>query len=88
MATGPGVRPREASGVARDMYEGARLADHRDKRSSEIGRIAGIVREADHWAKAAGRAITTREDIERAVDEHLQRSDRLRDRSLETFELK
>ncbi len=32
--------------------------------------------------------MTTREDIERAVDEHLQRSDRLRDRSLETFEQK
>ncbi|MDP4419499.1 Lon protease family protein, partial [Escherichia coli] len=32
--------------------------------------------------------MTTRDDIERAVDEHLQRSDRLRDRSLETFEQK
>jgi lon-related putative ATP-dependent protease len=83
-----GLQPVDASGVARVIDEGARLADHRDKLSIEIGRIADIVREADHWAKAAGRAITTREDIERAVDEHLQRSDRLRDRSLETFEQK
>lgn len=83
-----GLQPVDASGVARVIDEGARLADHRDKLSIEIGRIADIVREADHWAKAAGRTVTTREDIERAVEEHLQRSDRLRDRSLETFEQK
>ncbi|RTL66706.1 MAG: ATP-binding protein [Hyphomicrobiales bacterium] len=83
-----GLQPVDASGVARVIDEGARLADHRDKLSIEIGRIADIVREADHWAKAAGRSVTTRDDIERAVDEHLQRSDRLRDRSLETFEQK
>jgi len=82
------LKPVDASGVARLIDEGARLADHRNKLSIEIGRIADIVREADHWAGVAGRAMTTREDVVRAIDEHLQRSDRLRDRSLETFEQK
>ncbi len=82
------LQPVDAGGVARIIDEGARLADHREKLSIEIGRIADIVREADHWSKAAGRSTTTREDIERAISEHMQRSDRLRDRSMETFEHK
>ncbi|MDX2204384.1 MAG: ATP-binding protein [Hyphomicrobiaceae bacterium] len=83
-----GLQPVDASGVARVIDEGARLADHREKLSIEIGRIADIVREADHWAKSSGRSVTTREDIEQAIEAHMQRSDRLRDRSLETFEQK
>lgn len=82
------LKPVDASGIARVIDEGARFADHRDKLSIEIGRIADIVREADHWSSVAKRAVTAREDIVRAIDEHLQRSDRLRDRSLETFEQK
>jgi lon-related putative ATP-dependent protease len=79
------LKPVDAAGVARLIDEGARLADHRDKLSIEIGRIADIVREADHWADIAGHKVTTREDVARAIDEHTQRSDRLRARSLETF---
>lgn len=82
------LKPVDAAGVARLIDEGARLADHRDKLSIEIGRIADIVREADYWAGVAGHAMVTREDVARAIDEHTQRSDRLRARSLESFEEK
>jgi predicted ATP-dependent protease len=79
------LKPVDASGVARLIEEGARLADDREKLSIEIGRIADLVREADYWSSAAGRAVTGRDDVARAIAEHIQRADRLRDRSLETI---
>ncbi|MCB1511553.1 MAG: AAA family ATPase [Hyphomicrobiaceae bacterium] len=75
----------ERDGVARLIEEGARLADDREKLSIEIGRLADIVREADYWAGEAGRSLITRADIETAIEEHIQRSDRLRDRAQETI---
>jgi lon-related putative ATP-dependent protease len=80
------LQPVTADGVARLIEEGARLANDRDKLSIEIGRIADMVREANHWARAASRKETTRADVTRAIDERTQRADRLRDRSQETID--
>jgi lon-related putative ATP-dependent protease len=80
-----GLKPVDASGVARIIDEGARLADDREKLSIELGRISDIVREADYWSGQAKRKITTRQDVSRAIDEQIQRADRLRDRGLETI---
>jgi lon-related putative ATP-dependent protease len=80
-----GLKPFDASGVARLIDEGARLADDRDKLSIEIGRIADIAREADYWSGEAKRKVTVRQDVARAIEEQIQRSDRLRDRAQETI---
>lgn len=79
------LKPVDAAGVARLIDEGARLADDREKLSIEIGRISDIVREADHWSSKAGRKVTTRADVETALSEQIQRSDRVRDRTNETI---
>jgi lon-related putative ATP-dependent protease len=79
------LKPFDASGVARLIDEGARLADDREKLSIEIGRIADIAREADHWSSEARRKVTTKQDVARAVEEQIQRADRLRDRAQETI---
>jgi len=81
-----GLKPVEAAGVARIIEEGARMADDRDKLSIEVGRIADLVREADYWAQEAGREAISREDVARAVEERVQRSDRMRDRAQETID--
>ena len=73
----------DAAGVARVIDEGARLADDREKLSIEIGRIADLVREADYWAGEAGHDKIMRADVVRAIEEGIQRSDRLRDRAQE-----
>jgi len=80
-----GLKPFDAAAVARVIDEGARLADDREKLSIEIGRIADIVREADYWSGQAKRKITTRQDVARAIEEQIQRADRLRDRAQETI---
>ena len=79
------LKPLDAGAVARVIEEGARLAEDREKLSIQIGRISDLVREADYWSGRAERKITTREDIARATDEYVQRSDRLRDRAQETI---
>jgi len=77
--------PVDASGVARLIEQGARLADDRQKLSIEIGHLADLVREADFWARREGADIITRELVQRAVNEGIERADRIRDRSHETI---
>lgn len=79
------LKPVDASGVARVIEEGARLADDREKLSIELGHISDLVREADYWSSEAGREVTTREDVTRAIEEGIQRADRLRDRAQEVI---
>ena len=80
------LKPFDASGIARVIEEGARLADDREKLSIELGRISDLVREADYWSTQAGHDVTKREDVARAVEEAIQRADRLRDRSQEIID--
>jgi lon-related putative ATP-dependent protease len=80
-----GLKPLDAAAVARVIDEGARLADDREKLSIELGRIADIVREADYWSAQAGRKITGRADVVKAIDDQIQRADRLRDRAQESI---
>jgi lon-related putative ATP-dependent protease len=82
------LKPVTADGVARLIEQGSRLADDREKLSIEIGRIADIVREADFWAGEAKREKITQADVARAVEEHIQRADRLRDRAQEMIDRK
>ncbi len=80
------LRHMDAAGVARVIDEGARRAQDREKLSIEVGRIADLVRESDYWAGKAKHRLITHEDVTRAVEERVQRADRLRDRAQETFE--
>jgi lon-related putative ATP-dependent protease len=81
-----GLNPLDASGVARVIEEGARLADDREKLSIEVGHLSDLVREADYWSRKAGRTIITRADVARAVEAAVQRADRMRDRAHETID--
>ncbi|MEZ5923024.1 MAG: AAA family ATPase [Hyphomicrobiaceae bacterium] len=80
-----GVRHVDASGVARLIEEASRIADDNEKLSIEIGKIADIVREADFWAAEGGRSTISRADISQAVEEQIQRADRARDKTQESF---
>jgi lon-related putative ATP-dependent protease len=79
------LKPLDAAAVARVIDEGARLAEDREKLSIELGRISDIVREADYWSSQAKRKVTGRQDVARAIEEQIQRADRMRDRAQETI---
>jgi lon-related putative ATP-dependent protease len=78
-----GLRPFDRSAVARIVDHGSRLASDAEKLSTRTESALDLVREADYWANAAGREIATAADVERAIDEQIHRSDRLRRRLLE-----
>jgi predicted ATP-dependent protease len=73
-----GLKPIDASGVAKLMEESQRMAEDRDKLTIEVGRIADLVREADYWSDAASRKTTTGDDVLRAIKERAHRADRAR----------
>lgn len=80
------LRPVDATGVARLIDEGSRLADDREKLSIQVGNLADLIREADYWAGQMGQEMVSNEAVGRAIEERIQRSDRLRDRSQEGIE--
>lgn len=80
------LRHVDATGVARLIDEGSRLADDREKLSIEVGNLADLIREADYWAGQMGQEMVSNEAVGRAIEERIQRSDRLRDRSQEGIE--
>ncbi|HEY7670030.1 MAG TPA: ATP-binding protein [Hyphomicrobium sp.] len=63
------LKPVDVGGVAKLIEEAARKAGGNGKLSLRVGHIADLCREADHWAKSAGRNITSGEDVERALKE-------------------
>jgi predicted ATP-dependent protease len=66
------LKPLDVGGVAKLIDEAARKAGGNGKLSLDIGHIADICREADHWANGAGRNITSGEDVERALKERAE----------------
>jgi len=77
------LKPVDASGVARLIERGVRLANDNRKLSLEIGKLADIVREADYWAEAEGHATISEADVTKAIREQIRRTDRLREKSQE-----
>ncbi|MFY0610970.1 MAG: AAA family ATPase [Hyphomicrobiaceae bacterium] len=80
------LRHVDASGIARLIDEGSRLADDREKLSIEVGNLADLIRESDYWAGQMGLEMITNDAVARAIEERIQRSDRLRDRAQEGIE--
>lgn len=69
------LKPLEAKGVALLIDEAARMAGGNGMLSTEIGHIADLCREADHWAKSGGRDVTSAADVERALKERKERAE-------------
>jgi predicted ATP-dependent protease len=75
-----GLPPFAASGVAEVIRFGAREAGHKEKLSVEFGRVADLIREAGHWARAAGAAVVDASHVRQAIEERAYRSGRLADK--------
>jgi lon-related putative ATP-dependent protease len=72
--------PLLRSAVARVIEHGARLADDAEKLSAHMQGIADLLREADYWARQAGREAVALEDIQHALDTQQHRASRLKER--------
>jgi len=79
------LRPVDRDGVALLVEHASRIADHAGKLTLLVDQLNDILAEADHWAGEAGRAVITRADVQRALDERARRASRIRDRGRETI---
>jgi hypothetical protein len=75
----------DRDGVSLILEHAARIADHAGKLTLLIDQIKDVLTEADYWAAEAKNSVTTRADVQRALDERVHRSSRLRDRARESI---
>lgn len=80
-----GLLPFDRSGVARVIEQSARLAEDAEKVSTHMESLTDLIREANYWAVHESHAAVTRDDVDRAIEAQIRRSDRLRERSHEAI---
>ena len=67
------LRPVSARGVARILEFAVRKAGRKSKITAQTGILADLLREADYWARLAGRRTISGPDVDRAVREAILR---------------
>ena len=75
-----GLLALDQTACARMIEHGSRMAVDAEKLSVRLRDIADHLREADYWARQAGRDVVTGDDVQRALDARIYRADRLRER--------
>lgn len=74
------------SGVAKVIEESARMVGHQKKLATKFGDIVDLIREASYWAGKNGNGRVQGEDVRRAVEEQIYRSNQLEERLQEMIE--
>ena len=74
------LKPFDRTGVARVVEQMARLAGDAEKLSAHTRSIADLLSESSYWAGRSGHELVTGEDVQRAIDSQVYRSDRARQR--------
>jgi lon-related putative ATP-dependent protease len=74
------LAPFDRTAVARIIEHGARMVENQNKLSTRFGKIADLVREAEYWARKAGKESVAAEDVQRALEESIYRSNLLEER--------
>ncbi|MDH5557631.1 MAG: AAA family ATPase [Alphaproteobacteria bacterium] len=79
------MRPFDPGAVGRVIERAARIAGDREKLTTHMRSVADLLHESDYWAGKAGRNLVTAKDVTTAVDAHIRRSDRLREKVQEVI---
>ncbi len=79
------LKPMEREGVGRLIEHCARFAGHASKLTLLVEEIRDLLAEADHWATDANHRSITRADVQKAIDQRIERNARLRDRMHESI---
>ena len=83
LAARAGLHPFERAAVARVVEHAARLAEDSERLSLLVDRVRDVMAEADHCARAAGRAAVVRADVTAAIGRQIRRAGRIEDRGRE-----
>jgi lon-related putative ATP-dependent protease len=77
------LRAFDRSGVARVIEQSARMVEDGERLSIHMQRVTDLLREADYWAGQNGNGVVTADDVQKAIDAWIYRSDRIRQRMQE-----
>lgn len=80
------LRHFDASGVAKVVEYGARLVDDQNKISTRFGEIVDLVRQASYWTKISKNKLVAAEDVQKALDEKIYRSNQVEELICEMIE--
>jgi lon-related putative ATP-dependent protease len=71
--------------VGRVIDESAKIAGDREKLSTQTDEITDLLIESNHWAVKNGHNVVELEDVEKAIEQNIYRSARLRDKVQEAI---
>lgn len=74
------LNPFDKKGVGRVIEHAARLVDDNEKITTHIRDIIDLMREADFWTRQDNLDVTSYHSVQKAVEQQIYRSSRLRDR--------
>jgi lon-related putative ATP-dependent protease len=77
------LNPLDRDAVALVIEHASRLAEDSGKLSVLVDQIRDLLTEADFRAREAGRKVTARDDVDRAISERIRRASRVHDRMRE-----
>ncbi|MBA3034606.1 MAG: AAA family ATPase [Gammaproteobacteria bacterium] len=80
LARRAGLRPLSAAAVARLIEHAARLANDAQRLTTQTQPLDNLMHEAEHFAAQANAACIEREHLEKALEAHRHRHERLRQR--------
>lgn len=75
-----------SSGVARMIEYSVELTKDQTKLSTKFSDIYDMIREAGFWSEQNGNELITHEDVQKAIDEKIYRSNRIEERIQEMIE--
>jgi len=79
------LSPFDKDAVGRVIEQSARWAGDREKLSAKTGEIVDLLVESDHWAKQHEHDIVQFSDVEKAIEQKIYRSGRLKDKVQEAI---
>lgn len=80
------LRHFDSSAVAEIVEYSTRLTEKQGKLSTRFNEIVDLLVEADTWADLGGNDLIGREDVEKALEEMVYRSDKIEQKILESIE--
>lgn len=80
------LRHFSRSGVRRVVERASRMVDNKEKLSAELNHIGDLVRESHYWADQNGHELVESEDVNRALDEMIYRSNKIEKKIQELIE--
>ncbi|HYW34243.1 MAG TPA: ATP-binding protein [Balneolaceae bacterium] len=79
------LRPFDKKAVARVIEQGSRMVSDNEKISTQTIDITDLLKESDYWAGESERNIVDVQDVEKAIEQQIYRSARIRDRIQESI---